>query len=167
MFAFNLRYGLICILIVFICFGNSQKITASNEISNTLSELPFFHEFTQEELQMLTSIANIREAEKGEKLFFQGIISDKMYVLIEGSASVYSGGQFIVELNSPQIFGELELIDRRGASADVIISKDSRIIEFLYDDILEVLNTNNELGYKFLKQIVDILSVRLLDMNPE
>lgn len=156
----------ICSLIIFSCFFGSNIHAGSADIVQALSEIGFFSEFKQAELELLAEIAGLRKAEEGEYLFTQDKLSGTMYFLIEGSASVYSQGQFIVTLEAPQIFGEVELVDRMKASADVIVKADSRIIEFKYDELIKLLDNNCEIGYKFMKQIVSVLSERLINMNP-
>ncbi len=156
----------IFLLALYVCFFTNITHAESDEIAMTLSGIDFFSGFQQSELELLAGIADLRPAGDGEYLFTQGIMSDSLYILIEGRASVFSHGQFIVSLEAPQVLGEVELVDRRKASADVVISGNSRVIGFKYDELLKVLNNNCELGFKFMKKIAAVLSERLLNMNP-
>ena len=104
-----------------------QKHSGSAEY---LSGLSFFEGFAPEELARISELGREVELASGAELMDQGEIGLTCYVLVEGTASVYIGGEHVASLPAGSMVGEMALIDHRPRRAAVIAVGDVKAIEF-------------------------------------
>jgi uncharacterized membrane protein len=81
-----------------------------------LREAPMFSLLDDEELRTLAALLEVRHFRKGETIFSRGDVGDCLYIVRQGSVTVYvetNEGEKIVfgENKSGDIFGEISLLD--------------------------------------------------------
>ena len=93
-----------------------------------LAEVSFFEGFTSEELARVAELVDEVEAERGAELTDQGRPGRECYVIQEGTANVYFGGEHIATLGPGSMVGEMALIDHRPRSATVVAETPMRLL---------------------------------------
>lgn len=91
---------------------------------NVLGQVPLFSSLDRPALAGMLAEASLFRASAGHRIFAQGDPGDRLYVIIEGSVSVYLEGSprlHLADLEEGTFFGEIALFtDRpRGATAEV------------------------------------------------
>ena len=65
--------------------------------------------------------------QKGEVIIQSGSVSDTLYVILEGAVEVRYQGNVLATDKAGDIFGELSLVDKEPASADVVAIEDTKV----------------------------------------
>jgi len=115
-------------------FGNRKKAANNTvEISAValhLNKASFFEGFSDDELARVASLAEEVIAEKGAVLIDQGRVGLECYVILEGDAGVYVGGEHVATNGPGSMIGEMALVEHRPRNASVIAETDMRLIAF-------------------------------------
>ena len=110
----------------------------------------------------LLKIKNLPEEvfERGKIVLKEGNIGSKVYILKDGSVSVYTAGNQICKVNTPgTIFGEISALLSADYSATVIAETDTTF--YLIEDLPSLLDKNPKLSIA----IARILALRVVNMN--
>lgn len=101
----------------------------------------------------------------GTPVLQQGYASDKMYLLLEGRARVLrkmgSAEVLITELDPPQTFGEMGMVDGEPASATVVAGTDLVVLSLRRDDLRELVDSSHALAAKFWRNLARELTRRI------
>lgn len=133
-------------------FRNRRK---SSDGAEKLNGVAFFEGFSPDELQRVAELAEDVEAEQGATLIDQGRVGLECYVILEGTAAVYLGDEYIATLDAGSIVGEMALVDHRPRSATVVAETPLKLIAFdtkafkklleempkAHDRVMELLST--------------------------
>ena len=95
-----------------------------------LADVSFFEGFTSEELARVADLADEVEAEAGAALMDQGRPGQECYVILDGTAGVYFGGEHVATLEAGSMVGEMALIDHQPRSATVVAETPMRLLAF-------------------------------------
>lgn len=102
---------------------------------------------------------------KGDIVFYDGIPSnDKMYILIEGTASVYKnygmqGELCFATLGPGDFFGEMSLFLNRERTATIVAEKDISVFSINRIDMIEFLQDNPDVAFSFIQTICARLDI--------
>ena len=107
-----------------------------------------------------------RTFDAGEIILHETAVSDELFLLVEGRVKIVrktgTGDEYVLALLHPgDFFGEMEVIDGRSRSADVIAEDASVTYVLSVTDFNHLLQTNQS----FAGRLVEILSIRLRAMN--
>ena len=108
----------------------SRKKAEQQEAAARLGDVTFFEGFTREELSRVADLADEVEAEAGAALMDQGRPGQECYVILEGTANVFFGGEHIATLDAGSMVGEMALIDHKPRSATVVAETPMRLLAF-------------------------------------
>lgn len=94
---------------------NKKKLTSSEKYS--LSELPFFSEFTDEDSKKISGFSSIRKYKKHQIIFLEGDDYSGFYIALKGKIKVFKttseGLETIIHLVKPfEIFAEVPLFEQ-------------------------------------------------------
>ena len=106
-------------------FGNRKKAIGGVE---KLSGVPFFAGFSPEELQRVAELADDVDAEPGAVLVEQGRVGQECYVILEGQAGVYVGGEHITTSGPGSMVGEMALLEHKPRNATVVADTPMKLI---------------------------------------
>jgi len=102
---------------------------------------------------------------EGTAVLQQGYASDKMYVLLEGRARVLrkmgTREVLITELDPPQTFGEMGMVDGEPASATVVAGTDLVVLSLRRDDLRELVESSPALAAAFWHNLSRALTRRI------
>lgn len=127
-------------------------------ILNRTSDL--FSQFPAEDLRHLLSFSNIEEYKKGETILAENVQNNRVFFLLEGVASVYAEGEYILSLEKEgELFGEMSVIT--GSPTTALIKAESDVI--LFTILAHKINDSNERELKSMmyKIFLDILTQKL------
>lgn len=111
-----------------------------------LAGVAFFAGFDPDQLRRVAKLAETVDAEPGAELIGQGRPGREAFVILEGTAAVYIGGQKRNEVGPGELIGEMSLIDHQPRTADVravtpmkLLAFDSKRFRRLLDEMPEAL----------------------------
>lgn len=100
------------------------------ESAEWLKNVAFFDGFSDAELARVAALGHETEAPAGKVLVDQGDPGTECFVIVEGSASVYKGGEHIASLDPGSMLGEMALVDHRPRNATVSADTDMKLLRF-------------------------------------
>jgi CRP/FNR family cyclic AMP-dependent transcriptional regulator len=108
-------------------FGNRKKAVGGAE---KLAGVPFFEGFSTEELQRVAELADDVDAEPGAVLVEQGRVGQECFVILEGQAGVYVGGEHVTTSGPGSMVGEMALLEHKPRNATVVAETPRKLIVF-------------------------------------
>jgi serine/threonine-protein kinase len=98
--------------------------------------LPFFRDFTKEQVEGLLSTSDIVRIPKGKIILSEGDVNDTFYIILSGRAKVVREGSDIGSVEAGECLGEMACIGGQPRVADVVADVDCilmKISAFLLD----------------------------------
>lgn len=135
------------------------------ELSKALGQAKLFAGLTDKERGALKSAAAFRHCKEGERIIEQGKPLGRMFIVLEGQAEVRVNGKLVATLPEQSLVGEVEFLDMLPASADVIILKETRLIELNNAALTGLMKKQPRLGYVLMSEIARIEGQRLRAMD--
>jgi len=141
-----------------------------NRVYHILSELPFFENFSGEELSYFANNLSLRSFPKNTLLFEQNEIGNYLFFVVNGEVEVkiksQNTQQFVVAKFGPgSSIGEMSLIDDYPRSATIMVSKPSDLLLLTRQCLDRLCSEKPETGLKFLRGLIKTLSNRLRKAN--
>lgn len=135
-----------------------------------LKKIQLFEDLTDEELSQLADICHKETFKAGEKIFEEGAIGDKFYMIQKGEVRISKiiqgiGEEALVVLKEGAYFGEMALIDEAPRSATAICNTNVVLLVIDKEDFEKLLHENHDIATKLLWTFVRTLSVRLRETN--
>lgn len=137
------------------------------ELSKALGQAKLFAGLTDKERAALKAAATLRHGKEGERIIEQGKFTGRMFVILEGQAEVRVNGKSVATLPEQSLVGEVEFLDGLPGSADVIILKETDLIELNSAALTVLMKKQPRLGYVLMGEIARIEAQRLRAMNPK
>ncbi|MDY6990873.1 MAG: cyclic nucleotide-binding domain-containing protein [Thermodesulfobacteriota bacterium] len=134
-------------------------------LSKALAQVKLFAGLTDADRDALKAAATLRRGKAGERIIEQGTALDTMFVILEGPAEVRVNGKHLVTLSGQSLVGEVEFLDMLPASADVLLLKETDLIELNGDALADVMEKQPRLGYVLMREIARLEARRLRDTN--
>ncbi len=143
--------------------GNSLSAdnTKTLNLSKTLSQVKLFAGLTNTERDALKNAASLRQGKEGERIIQQGKTSGKMFIILEGDAEVRIDGKSFVTLTGQSLVGEIEFLNECPATADVLLHKETNLIELDNVALNSLMEKQPRLGYVLMREIAKIEAQRL------
>lgn len=99
----------------------SDFLEGHDYLVEKLRLIPAFAEFDDERIKALLRVSKIQTYEAHETIIQEGLVDNRMYILIAGSVKITKEGRLILRLRrSGDIFGEMSMLDIRPRTATVI-----------------------------------------------
>jgi len=136
-------------------------------LSRALAQIKLFAGLTGAERDSLKAVATLRHGNTGECIIQQGKALDRMFIILEGQAEVQINGKHIVTLSGQPLVGEIEFFGMFPASADVLLLKETDLIELNYAKLTDLMEKQPRLGYVLMREIARIEALRLCYNNPK
>jgi CRP/FNR family cyclic AMP-dependent transcriptional regulator len=136
-----------------------------SELYKALGQVKLFAGLTEKERAALESAATLRHCKEGERIIEQGKTLDRMYIVLEGQAEVRVNGKLVATLPKQSLVGEIEFLDRLPASADVIVLRETQLIEINNAKLNSLMKKRPRLGYVLMSEIARIEGQRLRAMD--
>jgi CRP/FNR family transcriptional regulator, cyclic AMP receptor protein len=146
--------------------------------SELLKRYSFFSGLTEDQLKVLSMIADEKSFETGALIFEECGISDKLYLLIEGNVdlSYRSIDEFHIYITPPkefyagsinpgEVFGISAMIEPYTNNASATASEPSRVIMIDAIELRKLLEQDLQVAYNLTRQTVRVLMDRLIALR--
>jgi len=80
------------------------------DIIDLLCQVPFFHNFTREQIESLGLASSIIKVPEGKVIVTEGDIDDTFYILLNGKVKIRKNGKVIAKIRAGECFGEMAYI---------------------------------------------------------
>jgi len=130
-------------------------------LSKALAQVKLFAGLTDAERDSLKAAATLRRGKAGERIIQQGTTLDRMFIILKGQAEVRVNGKHFVTLSGQPLVGEIEFLDMLAASADVLLLKETDLIELNNVALIGLMEKQPRLGYVLMSEIAGIEARRL------
>lgn len=131
------------------------------EITEGTRRAEIFQGLPDGELYHLARIATMREHPEALVLAREGERADKIYIIVEGGAEARSGDRVLGRLGEGEIFGEMGLLERTVRTADVVLTRPSRVIEIDVGRLERLAEARPRLGKLVMQNLARGLSEKL------
>jgi len=129
-------------------------------VNKLMSEVPFFSNLSEENLEIITKHAIRRSFPKNATIINEGDQTDSLYVVEKGKAKAFltdrSGREIVLGI-IPQgsYFGEIALLDREPRSANVMTLEPSTFLIISQNDFQQCLRDNIEIAMNMLSALTE------------
>lgn len=149
-------------------FGKAKK----EYIQSPLEQHPHLSGLRPREMELLKEIVEIKHCPAGEIIFLEGDLSDEIYFLISGRVKIEKydhakGLQFLGELSSGHVLGEMAFLDPSPRSATAVTLEDTRVAKLSKDKLLNSGQTGMDIYHELVKNIAKVCVGRLRKTNDE
>ncbi len=122
-FAYDLRLALHDV-------QNTPKESLDNELLNYIQALPFFHNFTESQINEILSVTDVIKVEGNKTIIQEGEIDDPFYILISGQVVVRKGKKVVTTLEKGQCFGEMGYLTGEARNASIATKNECILLKF-------------------------------------
>lgn len=139
------------------------------DITATMKSIPWFLDLSNESLQRLTGIANVRFFDDGEKIFSEGEKNPYLYVILEGKVRLESfvpgrGSLPYLTAESLDVIGWSSLTPVvRQKTGTAIAVEPTRLLAFHSDTLMDLCERDCDLGFVIMRRLANIIASRLLN----
>jgi len=138
----------------------------NDRIRELLTSVELFAEMNEEEIDDLTTLAQIKKLDKDTTVFHAGDPADAVFVVASGRVKVVitssDGKEFILTvLGAGQVFGEMALLESAPRSASVVTLSAVEVLVISRADFQRLLDSNARIS----QRLMAILSRRLRRAN--
>lgn len=122
----------------------------------TIKHVSLFNALEEDELKLITKIANLTNIPKNYTVFLEGERGDALYIVLKGKVKVSlyddDGKEYILDfIGKDGFFGELSILDDLPRSANIITTEDCEFLVLKRDDFLKLLIENPAITINILK----------------
>jgi CRP-like cAMP-binding protein len=135
-------------------------------IKHILGEIPFFEDFSTDELDFFSRNVSLRYFPAQTVLFKEGDIGDYLFFIVEGMVDVRlesteSKQNIIASFDRGSCVGEMSIVDDYPRSATILVTKPSELLFLTRKRLKSICQENPPVGIKFLYGLAKSLSIRL------
>jgi CRP-like cAMP-binding protein len=138
------------------------------ELTSAIKSIPWFLELNSENLQRLTSIADVRSYQTDEVLFSEGEQHGNLYIVIEGKVQIESfvpgyGSLPIFTAESLDVVGWSSLTPVvRQKTGTARVTETAKLLVFDAEQLMELCEEDCDLGFLIMRRLANIVASRLL-----
>ena len=144
----------------------SKKDTSRTQ---RLRALSLFVNLTPGELKIVDGLLHERKFLKDEVIFDKGDEGQAIYIIIDGSVSIWPQGRpvdgHVIELGPGNFFGDLALLDNSVRSAQARAAMNTTVAVFFRADFMSLLETHGLIASKISLQLARHLGKRLREAD--
>ncbi len=108
--------------------GNNGK---APDISEQFSNIPFFRNFTKQDINSLISINNIIKIKKGDIILSEGDIDDIFFIVLSGKVKIMRQNQTLAIIKQGESFGEMAYLGGQMRVATVIAETNCILLKII------------------------------------
>ena len=111
-----------------------------------ISKVPLFSRLSKKEQQDVARIADEMDLPRGKEMAAEGERGREFFVLLDGSADVFKGGELINQMKDGDFFGEIALVTKMPRTATVTATSDVRVLVINERDFGALLKRSPQVG---------------------
>ena len=129
---------------------------------NDINKLEIFNIFSEKQLEELSKITEKRTFEKGALVYQRGYRADRIYLVTKGLVGLdklkpgEKIGIYFEHREKGDLFGTACFLELQKYSLTAVCLQDSEVMSIHADKFFELCQSDPELGYKFLKKVIQI-----------
>jgi serine/threonine-protein kinase len=100
------------------------KADKVENIIDYVHSVPFFENFTKDQVREILQASNIIKVRKGRVVVAEGDIDDTFYIILSGKVAVSKGKKIIASLTRGECFGEMSYLSGQTRAATVVAETD-------------------------------------------
>lgn len=134
-----------------------------------------FEGFNDSEKKSILSLGQEITHNKGASILMESVRTSDIYIIMEGRVSIDIGSVSfdketkakiqLAVLRQGDIFGEMAFLENHRRTANVTAIDKVNVIKIDRNNLLNLFDKNNHIGYIFMRNLSFILSQRLEDTN--
>lgn len=141
---------------------NFERQAVLPQLQEAVERHSFFRGLTDEQALRLAGIGTVRTFEVGEKLFRPGEPADPMYLVLDGTVSVWmSSGTEIGHVDAGDILGEVALLTESPHSAGASAADLVTVAIFSHDNLRVLTRQRPDIGLVLYRNLANSLSFKL------
>lgn len=94
------------------------------DVIDMVLNVPFFHDFTREQIKSLGLSGNVIQVGKGKVIVEEGQIDDTFFIILSGQVKIHKNGNDIAVVGSGECFGEMGYIAGQARTATATAKTD-------------------------------------------
>ena len=126
---------------------------------NRLRRARIFQGYEDGAISAIIALGEEQHFQKGDVIFHKGDDGRYLYLVLEGTVSIYCGDKYLAKCRDYEAFGEMATFHQRPRSATARAVTEVNVLQFGEDAISQLLN--GPYAVQFLLNIVEVLSARL------
>lgn len=135
-------------------------------LKHILKEIPFFEEFSDDELDFFSKKVSLRSFPAQTVLFNQGDIGDFLFFVVEGMVDIRlestdSKQKIIATFGRGSSVGEMSIVEDYPRSANIVVTTPAELLLLTKNRFESICQENPQIGIKFLRGLIKNLSMRL------
>ena len=138
-------------------------------LTGPLCALSLFVNLTSAELKIVEGLLHERKFLKDEVIFDKGDDGQAIYIIIDGSVSIWPQGKpvdgHVIELGPGNFFGDLALLDNSVRSAQARAGMNTTVAVFFRADFMSLLETHGLIASKISLQLARHIGKRLRETD--
>ena len=143
-----------------------------NELLTILRNTKLFKGLSENHLKLISAFGKIVTFDKNDTIIKEGQTGHPLYIVIKGQVEVVLPKQIagqamerstrirLSNLRHGDSIGEYSLIDKEPASASVIASEPSKLIEIARNDWDKIIDSSDELAKNIYKNLLQVIIKR-------
>lgn len=134
-----------------------------------------FEGFSDSDKKSILSLGQEITYDKGTSILMESVRTSDIYIIMEGRVSIDIGSVSfdkgfrskiqLAVLRQGDIFGEMAFLENQRRTANVTAIDKVTVIKIDRNNLLELFDKNNHIGYIFMRNLSFILSQRIEDTN--
>lgn len=134
------------------------KSAKAADIVDYVHNVPFFENFTREQVKEILNASNIVKVGKGKVLVAEGEIDDSFYIILSGRAAVKKDNKDIAIVGRGECFGEMSYLSGQARAATVLAEAECILLKI---SALLLDKSSEGMQLLFLKNFAMTLMKRL------
>ncbi len=144
-------------------FRERSKTSRVDNVLDYVHNVRFFKEFTQEQVKEVLEASNIIKVPEGKVIITEGDVDDSFFIILNGSAGVYSNSERIALIGKGECFGEMAYLS--GEARVATVRAETECILMQISPTL-LVKASEEMQLRFLKSFGVTLIERLSKRVP-
>lgn len=126
------------------------------------SKVPIFSTLHKEQIEKISDMIIRRKYKKGQMIFFEGDVSDKLYIINSGKIKIFkytkeAKEQILYILSEGDFIGDMSLLKKTTFDFNAEALEDVSVCMFAKDSLDEMVRANPEIMFKILEEVHDRL----------
>lgn len=142
-------------------YASVSGATGDPALLKALSRVHIFASLTDDELHALQSAATLHHMKTGECLTKPDMTINSMFIVLDGQADVFRKDMLVATLSGQFFIGETEFLVKLPTFVDVIIAKETDVIEVRNAALNDLMERYPRIGFVIMSELAKIEAQRL------
>ncbi|MCS7145909.1 MAG: Crp/Fnr family transcriptional regulator [Nitrososphaerota archaeon] len=136
------------------------------ELLTLLKDHPFTKGFSEAKVKELASISTLVRFGAGQRVFDEGEVHKKLYLIVYGNVALYfhvpPRGEFRFEtISGGEVLGWSAILEPYKKTAGAVATENTMAIAIDSEKLLRMMESDREFGYEVYRRILTVVADRL------